>query len=477
MATYTVKKGDTLSAIAKQYGTTYQEIAKANGISNPNLIRTGQVLKINGSAAPANTTTATQSASTTTTAPAATTATTATTPTTATPAHETEQNKGFQYDAYKPSDAVSQAQQLLNQQLSQKPGEYQSSWQAQLNDTLQQILNREKFSYDLNADALYQQYKDQYTTQGKMAMMDTMGQAQAMTGGYGNSYAQSVGQQAYQGHLQELNNKIPELYQLALNKYQMEGDDLYNQAALMAQQEELDYGRYRDQMGDWQAERDYLTGRYDAERDYDYGKWADGRDFAYGQFSDDRAYDYQVGRDQISDEQWQKEFDEAQRQFNKLHGGSSGGSGGGSSGGSSRSYGGSSSSSGGSYNNQGYSTDLVKKAQDFVGATADGKWGSGSDSAAKAKGYGSLAAVLNAMGYTSKGALAGNQGNNNNNNTQTTEKRDFKWVGQQVNNYIANGASKSQIGSFINQALSAGYITSAQANSLKSTFVPRGYTY
>ncbi len=477
MATYTVKKGDTLSAIAKQYGTTYQEIAKANGISNPNLIRTGQVLKINGSAAPANTTTATQSASTTTTAPAATTATTATTPTTATPAHETEQNKGFQYDAYKPSDAVSQAQQLLNQQLSQKPGEYQSSWQAQLNDTLQQILNREKFSYDLNADALYQQYKDQYTTQGKMAMMDTMGQAQAMTGGYGNSYAQSVGQQAYQGHLQELNNKIPELYQLALNKYQMEGDDLYNQAALMAQQEELDYGRYRDQMGDWQAERDYLTGRYDAERDYDYGKWADGRDFAYGQFSDDRAYDYQVGRDQISDEQWQKEFDEAQRQFNKLHGGSSGGSGGGSSGGSSRSYGGSSSSSGGSYNNQGYSTDLVKKAQDFVGATADGKWGSGSDSAAKAKGYGSLAAVLNAMGYTSKGALAGNQGNNTNNNTQTTEKRDFKWVGQQVNNYIANGASKSQIGSFINQALSAGYITSAQANSLKSTFVPRGYTY
>ena len=477
MATYTVKKGDTLSAIAKQYGTTYQEIAKANGISNPNLIRTGQVLKINGSAAPANTTTATQSASTTTTAPAATTATTATTPTTATPAHETEQNKGFQYDAYKPSDAVSQAQQLLNQQLSQKPGEYQSSWQAQLNDTMQQILYREKFSYDLNADALYQQYKDQYTTQGKMAMMDTMGQAQAMTGGYGNSYAQSVGQQAYQGHLQELNNKIPELYQLALNKYQMEGDDLYNQAALMAQQEELDYGRYRDQMGDWQAERDYLTGRYDAERDYDYGKWADGRDFAYGQFSDDRAYDYQVGRDQISDEQWQKEFDEAQRQFNKLHGGSSGGSGGGSSGGSSRSYGGSSSSSGGSYNNQGYSTDLVKKAQDFVGATADGKWGSGSDSAAKAKGYGSLAAVLNAMGYTSKGALAGNQGNNTNNNTQTTEKRDFKWVGQQVNNYIANGASKSQIGSFINQALSAGYITSAQANSLKSTFVPRGYTY
>lgn len=44
--TYTVKKGDTLSAIAKQYGTTYQAIAQKNGIANPDLIYAGQVLKI-----------------------------------------------------------------------------------------------------------------------------------------------------------------------------------------------------------------------------------------------------------------------------------------------------------------------------------------------------------------------------------------------------------------------------------------------
>ena len=317
MATYTVKKGDTLSAIAKQYGTTYQEIAKANGISNPNLIYAGQTLNIGGTNADETT-----GAKETTTAPT-------TTPSASTATPEMEQNKGFQYGEYKPSDAVTQAEQLLNQQLAQKPGAYQSTWQDQLNDTLQQILNREKFSYDLNADALYQQYKDQYVTQGKMAMMDTMGQAQAMTGGYGNSYAQSVGQQVYQGHLQELNNKIPELYQLAMQKYQMEGNELKDQYGMMAQQEELDYGRYRDQLGDWQAERDYLTGRYDSERDYDYGMYADGRDFAYGQFADDRAYDYQTGRDKISDEQWQKEFDEAKRQFDQQMGLKTGASGGG----------------------------------------------------------------------------------------------------------------------------------------------------
>lgn len=44
--TYTVKSGDTLSGIAAKYGTTYQKIAKDNGIANPNKIYKGQVLKI-----------------------------------------------------------------------------------------------------------------------------------------------------------------------------------------------------------------------------------------------------------------------------------------------------------------------------------------------------------------------------------------------------------------------------------------------
>ena len=289
-------------------------------------------------------------------------------PETTTPPAE-EVDTGFNYGEYKPSDAVTQAEQLINQQMAQKPGAYQSTWQDQLNETINQILNREKFSYDLNGDMLYHQYKGQAVQNGKMAMMDGMGQAQAMTGGYGNSWAQSVGQQAYQGELQKLNDKIPELYQLALSTYQAEGNELYDRASLMAQQEELAYGRHRDQMSDWQSERDYLANRYDTERDYDYGKWADGRDFAYGQFADDRAYDYQTGRDKVTDEQWQAEFDEAKRQYdeqmalktNKSSGGSSGGSGGG---------------SGGSYTkNPGLSKSQILSIQKQAGITQDGIWG------------------------------------------------------------------------------------------------------
>ena len=43
---YTVKSGDTLSAIAKEKNTTVDEIAKKNKISNVNLITVGQVLEI-----------------------------------------------------------------------------------------------------------------------------------------------------------------------------------------------------------------------------------------------------------------------------------------------------------------------------------------------------------------------------------------------------------------------------------------------
>lgn len=244
----------------------------------------------------------------------------ANTPSTGATAPSTGASDGFQYKPYTPSDNVSQAQALLQQQMAAKPGAYQSTWEGQLNEMIGKILNREEFSYDLNADALYQQYKDRYIQQGKMAMMDTMGQAQAATGGYGNSYAQSVGQQAYQSYLQGLNDVVPELYGQAYDRYAQEGQDLYNQYALLGEQEEQDYGRYQDELAAYYAELDRAQNQYNTERDYDYSLYADDRDFTYGQFADDRSYNeavrqyneqmaYQKDRDAVADEQWQKSYD------------------------------------------------------------------------------------------------------------------------------------------------------------------------
>ena len=138
-----------------------------------------------------------------------------------------------------------------------------------------------------------------------------------MTGGYGNSYAATVGNQAYQASLQNLNDIIPELYQMALDRYNQEGQDLLNQYGILGDRENTDYGRYRDTVSEYNTERDYLSGRYDSERNYDYGKYTDDRNFNYGKYSDDKSYAYNEHRNAIADEQWQKQFDEAMRQYNE----------------------------------------------------------------------------------------------------------------------------------------------------------------
>lgn len=213
----------------------------------------------------------------------------------------------FSYKDYQESDRVKKLAERLAQLESQKPGDWTGGqYGQQMQEALDAIRKRKKFSYDLNGDALYQQYKDKYVQQGKQAMQDTMGQAAALTGGYGSTYGQAVGQQQYDAYLQNLNDVVPELYQLALSRYQMEGDDLKTQYSLLADQYQQEYGQYRDKVGDWQTERNFLSGRYDSERNLDYGMWDDARDFAYT--------DYRNG---IADEQWRRQYEESVRQFNE----------------------------------------------------------------------------------------------------------------------------------------------------------------
>lgn len=275
---------------------------------------------------------------------------------------------------YKESDIVTQAKSALDAQLAQKPGAYQSQWQTQLDDVINKILNREKFSYDLNGDALYQQYKDKYIQQGKMAMGDAIGQASAMTGGYGNSYAQSVGQQAYQAQLQNLNDIIPELYQMARDNYNQEGQDLYNQYSLLGTEEDRLYGQHRDKVADWLTERDYLASRYDAERDYDYSKFADDRNFSYGQYrdsvSDDQwqtALDYQKERDDVADQQWQDEYDAKYGDVGTTYVPNSPGG---------------NTPADDNNGGSGISTSDIKAMQKIIGVGQDGIWGSKSTAAA-----------------------------------------------------------------------------------------------
>lgn len=217
---------------------------------------------------------------------------------------------------YTPSQAVNDAANILAQYEANKPGAYESNYAQQIQGVLDQILNREAFSYDFASDPMYQQYADRYQQQGKLAMMDAMGSAAALTGGYGSSYGQQVGQQTYQGYMQGLNDMIPELRNAAYQMYRDEGDKMLTELSLLQGMDENDYGRYRDDVSDYYSDLNYHYNKYNdmSDREYqrylnDLSAWQEDRDYYYGKQQDAQAQ-----------ANWEKEFNFASSQSSKKSG-------------------------------------------------------------------------------------------------------------------------------------------------------------
>lgn len=150
----------------------------------------------------------------------------------------------------------------LNRIRDLKKPEYVSQFGGVIGGLMDKIVNREPFSYDFNADPIYQQHKDQYIKLGKEAAMNAVANASALTGGYGNSYAVTAGAQANQQALSGLNDIIPQLLNSAQKKYDSDTNALLTQYDIYNQAEQDNYNKFRDQMTDYNNERAYLTGMY-----------------------------------------------------------------------------------------------------------------------------------------------------------------------------------------------------------------------
>ena len=153
------------------------------------------------------------------------------------------------------SSSQSSSQDYRNTMEALKESEYSlpedtSSYDQQINQIYNKIVSREPFSYDPMSDSLYGHYREQYTQLGRQAMRDTMGQAAALTGGYGSSYAQQAGQQEYDSYLQKLGEVLPELYSAAYQRYKDRGESLEQEYQRLLALEQTEYGRYRDQVED-----------------------------------------------------------------------------------------------------------------------------------------------------------------------------------------------------------------------------------
>lgn len=222
---------------------------------------------------------------------------------------------GYQ-NGYTPSDKVTAAEAALQNWQAQKPAGYDSKYSAQLEGILQQIANPGEFKYSFNGDNLFQSYLDSMTQKGKQASMDAMGQAAGLTGGYGSSYGQMVGNQAYQQYLTNAYDNALQYYDRAYQRYMDQQNNLYNQYNTIAGADATDYGRYRDTVGDWQNERDYLAGRYDTESDRDYGRYSDMLNYWTGLAQVENA-DYRSEQErQEAIRQYEQDYAERVREYN-----------------------------------------------------------------------------------------------------------------------------------------------------------------
>lgn len=164
---------------------------------------------------------------------------------------------------YQPSEDVAAARAYRDSVAAMQPEDYTSGFEARLQELYDQIAGREAFSYDPEEDEMYKRYARLYAAQGAAAMEDTMGQAAALTGGYGSSYAQAVGQQAYDRYLGELAALVPELRQAALAEYTQEGKALTDRYGLLRQQESAAYDRWQDTVAQWQKALAQAQSEYD----------------------------------------------------------------------------------------------------------------------------------------------------------------------------------------------------------------------
>ena len=174
---------------------------------------------------------------------------------------------------YTPSSEVEAAFAVRKSLEDAKPQAYVSGFDEQLRELYDQIAGRKAFRYDPAEDPAYQSYAKQYQRQGKLAMEDTMGKAAGLTGGYGSSYAQSAGQQAYESYLTKLQDVMPALQENAWQQYKAQGDALLQRYELLKGQDKAAYERWQDEVSAWQKAVEEAQAEYEYSASTDLKKY------------------------------------------------------------------------------------------------------------------------------------------------------------------------------------------------------------
>lgn len=144
---------------------------------------------------------------------------------------------------------------------------YENAFAQQQKDLLDRILNREDFSWSKETDPQWSSYKKSYLREGDRATANALAQASAASGGRPSSYAVNAATQAGDYYATKLNDMIPTLYQQAYERYLDEYNMKLKDLNAVNQQEQLDYAKYLDRLGQFNTDRGFAYQNY--ADDYD----------------------------------------------------------------------------------------------------------------------------------------------------------------------------------------------------------------
>lgn len=171
---------------------------------------------------------------------------------------------------------------------------YENTFAQQQKDLLDRILNREDFSWSKETDPQWSSYKKSYLREGDRATANALAKASAASGGRPSSYAVNAATQAGDYYATKLNDVIPTLYQQAYERYLDEYNMKLKDLNAINQQEQMDYAKYLDRLG-----------QFNTDRGFAYQNYVDDYDRLRSQLADVQ------GQDQID---YARYLDEASRQ-------------------------------------------------------------------------------------------------------------------------------------------------------------------
>lgn len=139
---------------------------------------------------------------------------------------------------------------------------YENRYARQQQMLLDSILNRPDFSWSKETDPNWGSYKKQYLREGERATANALAQASAASGGRPSSYAVNAATQAGDYYATKLSDKIPELYQQAYDRYRDEYARKLQDLNAVNQQEQMDYAKYQDQLGQFNTDRQFAYNQH-----------------------------------------------------------------------------------------------------------------------------------------------------------------------------------------------------------------------